>query len=113
MKRPTLAALLLATAVSTSFAQSAGHDHQQAPKEAPAIQPPAPPPEQPGASSKMGMMGGGMMNNAGGKMSMMDMMQRMGMMRQEGGGMGMATIDRVEGRIAFLRTELKIGRAHV
>jgi hypothetical protein len=44
----------------------------------------------------------------GGKMPMMDMMQKMGMMRQPGGGMGLATIDRVEGRIAFLRTELKI-----
>ncbi|MFO1110059.1 MAG: Spy/CpxP family protein refolding chaperone [Bradyrhizobium sp.] len=50
------------------------------------------------------------MNGTGGKMPMMDMMQKMGMMRQgaAGGGMGMATIDRVEGRIAFLRTELKI-----
>jgi hypothetical protein len=54
------------------------------------------------------MGGGGMMNNMGGKMPMMDMMQKMAMMRQPGGGMGMATIDRVEGRIAFLRAELKI-----
>jgi len=42
----------------------------------------------------------------------MDMMQMTGMMRQPGGGSddgrGLATIDRVEGRIAFLRTELKI-----
>ena len=49
------------------------------------------------------------MKNAMSSMSMMqsmDMMQRMGMM---GSGMGgMATIDRVEGRIAFLRAELKI-----
>jgi hypothetical protein len=68
----------------------------------------------------MGMMGGGMgnmpmmgmmkdmkemMNNMS-MMHSMGMMQRMGMM---GGGMGgMATIDRVEGRIAFLRAELKI-----
>jgi hypothetical protein len=47
-----------------------------------------------------------------GNMSMMHsmgMMQRMGMM---GGGMdGMATIDRVEGRIAFLRAERKISDA--
>lgn len=112
MKRLALAALLLATAVSPSFAQSADHDHNHGQKDAPAAQQPAPPAGQPGASSKMGMMGGGggMMNNMGGKMPMMDMMQKMGMMRQEGGGggMGMATIDRVEGRIAFLRTELKI-----
>jgi hypothetical protein len=53
--------------------------------------------------------GGGMMDMMGGKMPMMDMMQMMGMMRQSGAGMGgMATIDHVEGRIAFLRTELKI-----
>ena len=44
----------------------------------------------------------------------MDMMQMMGMMGQRGaetgcaGMSGIATIDRVEGRIAFLRTELKI-----
>ena len=44
----------------------------------------------------------------GGKMPMMDMMQTMGMMRQATGEMGMATIDRVEGRIAFLHTELRI-----
>jgi hypothetical protein len=49
-------------------------------------------------------MGGmGMMNMMGGG-SMMEMMRMMG-----GAGMdGMATIDHVEGRIAFLRTELKI-----
>lgn len=110
MKGLVLAALLLATATSPSFAQSADHDHHQAPKEAPAAQQPASPQGQPGASSKMGMMGGGMMNNMGGKMPMMDMMQKMGMLCQQGGGggMGTATIDRVEGRIAFLRTELKI-----
>jgi LTXXQ motif family protein len=113
MKRLTLAALLLAAGVSLSFAQPAGHDHQQAPKEAPAAQQPPSPSAPPGAPPKMGMMGeGGMMNNAGGKMPMMDMMQKMGMMNRPGdaapGGMGMATIDRVEGRIAFLRTELKI-----
>jgi hypothetical protein len=52
------------------------------------------------------MMGGGMMNMMGGNMPMMNMMQMMGS-RQCGMG-GMDTIDRVEGRIAFLRTELKI-----
>jgi hypothetical protein len=47
----------------------------------------------------------------GGNMPMMNMMQMMGQSGAETGcaGMsGMATIDRVEGRIAFLRTELKI-----
>ena len=53
------------------------------------------------------------MMNTMGNMPMMDMMRMMGMMRSgaETGcaGMGgMGTIDRVEGRIAFLRTELKI-----
>ncbi len=54
----------------------------------------------------------GMMNDMKNMMSSMsamhnmDMMQRMGMM---GAGIGgMATVDRVEGRIAFLRAELKI-----
>lgn len=67
----------------------------------------------PAAESRMGgsqgMMGGG------GMMSMMQnmpMMRMMGMMGQSGEGMqGMAMIDRVEGRIAFLRTELKITEA--
>jgi hypothetical protein len=45
-----------------------------------------------------GMMGGGMMN----------MMQMMGSRQSECAMGGMGTIDRVEGRIAFLRTELKI-----
>ena len=61
---------------------------------------------QPGMGSMpmMNMMSG-MMN----MMSNMPMMNMMGMMRMMGPGMaGMATIDRVEGRVAFLRTELKI-----
>lgn len=111
MKRLTLATLLLATATLPSFAQTADHDHNRGQKDAPAAQQPAPPKGQPGMGGSMmggGMMGGGMMKNMGGKMPMMDMMQTMGMMRPGAGGMGMATIDRVEGRIAFLRTELKI-----
>ena len=59
------------------------------------------------------MMGQGMMDGpqamTGGNMPMMNMMQMMGSGRGSGCGMaGMGTIDRVEGRIAFLRTELKI-----
>jgi len=54
----------------------------------------------------MGMPMMGMMNDMTNMMSGMSMMNTMGMI---GPGMGgMATIDRVEGRIAFLRTELKI-----
>jgi hypothetical protein len=122
MKRLALAALLLVTASSPLLAQSAEHDHQTH-KDVPATPQPTSPQGQVqgpvqgqgGGSPKMGMMkGGGMMNHMGGKMPMLDMMQKMGMMRHGGGGatsdggMGMATIDRVEGRIAFLRTELKI-----
>lgn len=115
MKRLALAAAMLLTAASSlSLAQSpADHEkHHPDQKEAPAASQPAPSKGQPGmggSSGMQGMMGGGgMMNMMGGKMPMMDMMQMMGMMRSSGGGMGMATIDRVEGRIAFLRTELKI-----
>ncbi|MBI5320195.1 Spy/CpxP family protein refolding chaperone [Bradyrhizobium sp.] len=112
MKRLALAALLLATASSPSFAQTADHDHSHGQKEAPAAQQPAQPGGQSGMGGSSGMQGmkggGGMMKSMGGKMPMMDMMQKMGMMQQAGGGMGMATIDHVEGRIAFLRAELKI-----
>lgn len=106
MKNLTLAAaMLLMTASSPSWAQSATDRPEQ--KEAPAATQPTPPAGQPGMGRSQGMMGGGMMNMMGGRMPMMDMMQMM--MRHSGGGMdGMATIDHVEGRIAFLRTELKI-----
>jgi hypothetical protein len=100
----TLAAAMLLMAVSSSsWAQSATDPPEQ--KEAPAATQPTPPAGQPGMGSSQGMMGsGGMMNMMGGKMPMMQMM-----MRHSGGGMdGMATIDHIEGRIAFLRTELKI-----
>lgn len=116
MKRLALAAaLLFGTASSLSWAQSpADHEkHHPDQKEAPAAKQPAPPKGQSGmggGSGMQGMMGGGdMMNMMGGKMPMMDMMQMMGMMRQSDYGTGgMATIDHVEGRIAFLHTELKI-----
>jgi hypothetical protein len=50
-----------------------------------------------------------MMMNKMGMMRDMPMANMMGMMRTMGGGpVGMAMIDHVEGRIAFLRTELKI-----
>jgi len=61
-----------------------------------------PAPGQPGT-------GGMPMNMMGGAPMMMNMMGMMRMMALTGPGMGgMATIDRIEGRIAFLRTELKI-----
>ena len=118
MKPLTLAAaLLLATVSFPSWAQSpAEHDvHHPDQKGSPTVQQPSPPASQPGT------MGPGMMGGAQGMMggrAMMDgnmtnMMQMMGMMGQRSAetgcaGMSMATIDHVEGRIAFLRTELKI-----
>jgi hypothetical protein len=125
MKPLTLVvALLLATAGSSSWAQSPDdHEtHHPNQKESQTGTQPTPTPGQPGMMGP-GMMGGGaqgmigrggMMNMMGGNMPMANMMQMMGMMGQSGGatgcaGMsGMATIDHVEGRIAFLRTELKI-----
>lgn len=54
-------------------------------------------------------MGSMPMMNMMSNMPMMSMMNMMGMMRMMGPGMaGMATVDRVEGRVAFLHTELKI-----
>ena len=100
MKSLAIAALLLAAMATTSLAQSAAEHHPQQDAASAPTQP-APPASQSG----MGMMGGA---------GMMNMMQMMGMMGRSGaetgcaGMSGMATIDRVEGRIAFLRTELKI-----
>jgi len=115
MRYPVLAAALMMTALSSSsFAQSpADHEahHPQQPNAAPAPPQPAPPAGQSGAGQGMmggGMMGGGMMNMMGGNMPMMNMMQMMGGRQAECGMGGMGTIDRIEGRIAFLRAELKI-----
>lgn len=115
MKPLTLAAALLLTTVSfPSWAQSAAdHEaHHPGQTEAPAAKQPTPP------SGPSGMMGQGMMGGAQGMMggrgmmggNMADMMQMMGQRGAETGctGMSMATADHVEGRIAFLRTELKI-----
>lgn len=115
MRYPVLAAALMMTALSSSsFAQSpADHEahHPQQQNAAPAPPQPAPPAGQSGAGQGMmggGMMGGGMMNMMGGNMPMMNMMQMMGGRQAECGMGGMGTIDRIEGRIAFLRAELKI-----
>lgn len=101
-------ALLLATTSTFVWAQApADHDAHHPPQAAsPSPAQPAPAPGQPGMGGMpmMNMMSG-MMNN----MSMMNMMEMMRSMRMMGtGGGGMATIDRIEGRIAFLRAELKI-----
>ena len=99
------AALLLLTLNSPSLAQSPADHQAHHPDEAqaPAAQPATPP----DAPRGMGAMNrGGMMGMMGGNMPMM------GMMRQSGGGMGgmggIEAIDHIEGRIAFLRAELKI-----
>ena len=109
MKPLTLAtALLLATVSFPSWAQSpADHElHHPDQKEAQ----PTPSPSQSGMmGGAQGMMGDGMTKMMG-VMPMADMMRMMtGMMRQSDDDLGgMATIDHVEGRISFLRTELKI-----
>jgi hypothetical protein len=115
MKRLMMAAALtIAALTAPTWAQApADHDsHHPADsaKSAPAPANPAPAASQPGMGAPQGGIGNmpmmGMMNDMKNMMSSMSMMNTMGMM---GLGMGgMATIDRVEGRIAFLRAELKI-----
>lgn len=107
MRAMTFAAALLATTFGhAAWAQSAaeheGHHPDQKQEEA------TPKADQRAPAGSPGMNGGGMM---GGKMPMMDMAKMMEMMRQSGDGMGMDTIDHIEGRVAFLRTELKITEA--
>jgi hypothetical protein len=107
MKRLMMTTMLMLATTSTfvwAQAPAANDPHHPPQTAAPTPAQPTTPPGQPGMGG-MGMMGGMM----GGMMSNMPMMNMMGMM---GPGMaGMATIDRVEGRIAFLRTELKIADA--
>ena len=66
----------------------------------------------PGSATAAPQGGMPMMNDMKNMMSSMSAMHSMGMMQMMGmmdrGMDGMATIDRVEGRIAFLRAELKI-----
>lgn len=111
MRRSTLAAALLLTALSyPARAQSPTEHEAHHPQQTEAPAQPAPPAGESGTGRMMGqgMMGGGMMNMMGGNMPMMNM-GMMGKGRQSGCGMGgMDTIDHIEGRIAFLRAELKI-----
>jgi hypothetical protein len=111
-------ALTVAALAVPAWAQApAGHDHSHtadSEKTGPATPSPAPSPPAAAPQGAAGMMGGGMgnmpmmndMKNMISRMSAMHDMQMMGMMGR--GTNGMATIDRVEGRIAFLRAELKI-----
>jgi len=112
-------ALTLAAIAVPAWAQApTTHDHSHAAdseKSAQGTPAPAPSPSAAAPQGAAGMMGGGMgnmpmMNDMTSMMSSMSAMQAMGMMQMmmgRGAG-GMATIDRVEGRIAFLRVELKI-----
>ena len=122
MTRLTMATALTVAALAVpAWAQApAGHDHSHpadSEKSAPATPAPAPSPSAAAPQGGAGMMGGGMgnmpmMNDMKNMMSSMSAMHSMGMMHMMGmmgrGTDGMATIDRIEGRIAFLRAELKI-----
>src|SRR5215831_16076595 len=107
-------ALMLAatTAVTSAQVPSAGDPHHPTQSATPAPAPAQPPTGQPG----MGMMGDmpmmnmmGRMRDMMGDMPMMNMTAMMRMMEMV--GPGMAAIDRIEGRIAFLRAELNISEA--
>jgi len=110
-------ALMLAatTAVTSAQAPTTGDPHHPPQSATPAPAPAQPPTGQPGT----GMMGDmpmmnmmGRMRDMMGDMPMMNMMAMMRMMRMmEMMGPGMTAIDRIEGRIAFLRAELNITEA--
>ena len=114
MSRLTMATALTVAALSgPAWAQApTGHDHSHSGDTAK----PTPADPAPGSSAAAAPQGGmgrmGMMNDMKGMMGRMSAMQETRMMQMMGmmgrGTDGMATIDRVEGRIAFLRVELKI-----
>lgn len=121
MKRLMVATALAVAALTTPTLAQAPAEHDShhpsdSSKSAPTPANPPPAASQPGMGAPQGGMGNmpmmGMMNDMKNMMSSMSMMNNMGMMQTMGmmglGMGGMATIDRVEGRIAFLRTELKI-----
>lgn len=122
MKRLMLATMMTIALSGVAWAQAPADDpHHPPAATSPAPAQPTPPAAQSGTSGQQGMMGGMPMMNMMHDMPMMNMMRdmpmmnMMGMMRMMGmmgpGSAGMATIDRVEGRIAFLRAELKITEA--
>lgn len=114
MKRLMATALMLAatTAVACAQAPAAGDPHHPPQTAAPAQAAPG----QPGMGGQQGMMGDmpmmsmmhDMMRDMMRDMPMMNMMRMMRSMGMMGPGTAGALIDRVEGRIAFLRAELKI-----
>jgi LTXXQ motif family protein len=102
MKRSKFASILvLAVLAPLTLGHTANAQDPHHPDSGASNQPAVPPGQAPVAGMPMMNMMRSMP-----MMNMMGMMQMMGMM---GPGMsGMETIDHVEGRIAFLRTELKI-----
>lgn len=105
-------ALMLAATTAVAQAPTAGDPHHPPQSATPAPAPAQLPTTQPGT----GMMGDmpmmnmmGRMRDMMGGMPMMDMMAMMRMMEMM--GPGMPAIDRIEGRIAFLRAELNITEA--
>jgi hypothetical protein len=113
----TVAALAApAWAQAPAPAEHHSHHPSDSAKSEPAPATPAPAAGPPGMNAPQGGMGGmptmgmmkGMMSNMP-MMNMMNMMETMQAAKMMGPGMGgMATIDRIEGRIAFLRAEFKI-----
>jgi hypothetical protein len=102
-------ALTVAALTVPAWAQApAEHDHSHSGNTEKSV--PASPAPGPATAAPQGGMG--MMNDMKNMMSSMSAMHSMGMMQMMGmmgrGTDGMATIDRIEGRIAFLRAELKI-----
>jgi len=127
MRRWMMAATLMAATLTTAAWAQAPADHNahhpsdSAKSAPPADAAPSNPPATGAPQGGMGGMGGGMpmmgmmkdmkndMKSMMDGMSMMNEMRMMQTMRMmDPGAGGMATIDRVEGRIAFLRAELKI-----
>ena len=95
--------LIVATTSTLGMAQTSADHEGHHPPQATA---PAQPASTPGQSVMSGMP---MMEMMKDHRSMMNMMETMRSMRMMGSGSaGMGTIDHVEGRIAFLRAELKI-----
>lgn len=108
MTMAAMAAFWLATSLPAAGQQQDHQTHhpQGAPAQAAPAQPQTPPRQPGGPGTGMGMMGQG--GGMGGPMMGPGMMGG-GMMNMHGGMMGMMRgAEHVEGRLAFLRTELKI-----
>jgi len=102
---------LIGTSPLVASAQSAKDAHHPAGEAVAQASPQAPPVTSPGMDGKPGMKGmKGGMDGEQGAMSDSPMMKMMSMMKTMHGAdaPGMAMIDHVEGRIAYLRAELKI-----